>query len=153
MTNYVKYALDGYKVGAYRYLLKPVTVAQLRDELSGELARLDRSRSRVVALQGDDGLVSVPLSQVRYFSSDRHLVQAHTARGTLRSTKTIAALESELADSAFFRCHKSFLINLQAVATIGREEVELAEGEKVPVSRHRHAELLDAFATYVGDLL
>lgn len=153
-TNYVKYALDGYKVGAYRYLLKPVVFEQLYAEIAPELIRLDQTRSRTVALCTDEGdIVPVQLARISYFSSDRHRVEAHTDRGAFTCTKTLSAIEEDLGGEPFFRCHKSYLVNLGAIESVLKEEVLMRGGDRLPVSRRRYKDLVAAFTGYLGELM
>ena len=65
----------------------------------------------------------------------------------------LSALEAQLAGRPFFRCHSGFLINLAQVRQIGRDFLVLRDGSRIPVSRHRRAALMQAFAAYAGDQL
>ena len=64
---------------------------------------------------------------------------------------TLAALEKDLGNG-FFRCHSSFLINLEQVTRLDGADVVLGS-ERLPVSKYRRKMLLAALAACGGETL
>ncbi len=54
---------------------------------------------------------------------------------------TISALEGELLPYGFLRVHKGFLVNYRYIFTINRQDIQLDNGEHIPVSKHRVQEI------------
>lgn len=52
--------------------------------------------------------------------------------------RQIGELENKLRDKGFFRCHKSYLINLKYVDGYNRQEVILENGEKIVIAKRRY---------------
>lgn len=132
ITSSREYAIDGYKVGAFRYLLKPVeqeTISLLLAEMrrvTGEEALTVPSGKSVLALRRAD-IVYIERANRR---THIHLRDGQTVETALR----LDELERQL-DSAFARCHKSFIVGLRYCARIGAGEVSLRDGTQVSVSR------------------
>ena len=61
--------------------------------------------------------------------------------------KIIAELEAKL-DEAFVRVGRSYLVNLNYVRRIGKTELILNTGEKLPVPRGSYKKLNEAFIKY-----
>jgi DNA-binding LytR/AlgR family response regulator len=55
------------------------------------------------------------------------------------------------APDYFVRCHQSYLVNSRHVKKIGKTEVELANGKKVPISQRRRRELLKSMKSMVDE--
>lgn len=65
-------------------------------------------------------------------------------------------LEIKLRDHGFFRCHKSYLVNLeQVVRIINKQEIEISNGDKIPLARRKVSQFmneLDVFLKRNADL-
>ena len=59
-------------------------------------------------------------------------------------------LEQELKQEAFFRCHSSFLVALEAVRQIEKQDVVLKDGTRVPVSKNRKKGMKQALTNFWG---
>lgn len=153
MTNHEKYAIRGYEVGAWRYLLKPVQPERFLREMQAPFQEAAQAVQRSLCVKGTDGLYCIEPGQLLYAETlPNHQVALHLRREVLTANTSIRALEAQLDETAFFRCHNSYLINFQYVARIGGELV-MKDGSCVPVSRHRRAELLQRFTAYLGGKL
>lgn len=50
---------------------------------------------------------------------------------------TLSSLEKELLPYGFLRVHKGFLVNYRYIFTINRQDIQLDNGDHIPVSKHR----------------
>lgn len=145
-TNSAAYAVRGYGL-ALRYLLKPLTFEAISEALDAVKETLSRSRLTVSI----DGVTHVlQVQQVRYVEVSGHRVTLHTDNGVLSfrgSLKDIAAL---LPGRWFCAPHQSYMVNLLHVRTIGKDAVFLSDGTRIPLSRRKQAEFMQAFHAYLG---
>lgn len=72
----------------------------------------------------------------------------HGTEGLFTYYGQIGVLEKTLQEKGFFRCHKSFLINLKYADVYNRQEVLLANGEKIMIAR-RYEEFGKAILAYM----
>lgn len=57
---------------------------------------------------------------------------------------SLNTLDSKLKQKGFFRCHKSYLVNLNhVVRIINRQEIEITNGERLSLARRRAAEFFE----------
>lgn len=154
MSNYAQYAIQGYEVGAWRYLLKPLHWDRFERELRLPFERCLRRQSDFLCVKGRDGAYSLPCGELLYASTNRRKnVELHLPGQCIECYQSLSALETQLAGQAFFRCHSGFLVNLAQVQQIGRDFLALRDGSHIPVSKHRRSALMQAFAAYAGDML
>ena len=61
----------------------------------------------------------------------------------------IHVLEQNLRNKGFFRCHKSYLINLKYVDVYNKQEVILDNGEQITIAKRRYAEFCREILAYM----
>lgn len=145
LTGYADYIADGYDVEALHYLLKPITREKLFPVLDRAVEHLRRNeRALLIASQGET--VRIPLYEIRYVESRLNYVTVHAAR-EYRFKMPLKEIEGML-DGRFFRAGRSLLINLARIRRIARGEVELLDGEILPLPRGAYEPLNRAFIEY-----
>ena len=138
ITGYNDYIADGYEVEALHYLLKPVKEEKLFEVLERAVVKLARNE-RVLTLDTAEGLVRVPLYEIRWIEVQRNYVTIHaTEEYTIK--KPLSEVEAEL-DEGFMRTGRSFIVNLKQIRRIGKMDVILADGSAVPLSRGYYEKL------------
>lgn len=135
---------DAFEVRAFDYLVKPVDPARLRRTLERALEDLDRRQTRTLLIQRGTAREVIPLEEIVYCEVLGRKVYLHREDGgVLDYYDKLADLERRLG-SGFFRCHRSYLVNLDHVRGCGEGQVRLSGGGAVPVSRLREGELTQA---------
>lgn len=145
ITGYMDYIAEGYDVEALHYLLKPVTREKLRPVLERAALRL-RSREKELCLCVPEGVVRIPLREIRYLEVQRNYVTVY-ALEPCTVKRTLNELESEL-DGGFFRTGRSHIVNLHFVRKITRTQVILKDGRELPLSRKFYEEINRAMIHY-----
>lgn len=135
---------DAFEVEAFDYLVKPLDPARLRRTLERVLEALDRRRARTLLVQRGTAREVVPLDEIVYCEVLGRKIYLHRQDGgVLDYYDKLADLERRLG-SGFFRCHRSYLVNLDHVRGCGGGQVRLSGGGAVPVSRLRESDLTQA---------
>lgn len=135
---------DAFEVRAFDYLVKPASLDRLRRTLERALEDLDRRRARTLLVQRGTAREVVPLDEIVYCEVMGRKIYLHREDGgVLDYYDKLADLERRLG-GGFFRCHRSYLVNLDHVRGCGGGQVRLSGGEAVPVSRLREGELTQA---------
>ena len=145
ITSSRDYAVDGFEIGADNYLLKPVTA----EKLSQAMARLLKSRNTVTFYAETGGLLPLPADTILWAEAFSHTICLHTTAKSVSVRGPLEDARQRLAAYGFVRCHRSYLVNLAYVAEIGRREVLLTDGSRVPVSRGGAQALQEALMHYV----
>ena len=133
---------DAFEVDACGYLLKPLEDGRFRRTMDRVLRGLEE-RADLVIRRGT-GWESVPLDHIVYCEVLGRKVYLHRQDGTVTDYyERLEDLERRV-DGRFFRCHRSYLVNLDYVRGCQAGRVMLPRGEAVPVSRLRERELRQA---------
>lgn len=138
ITGYSDYIAEGYEVSALHYLMKPVDPKKLIEVLNRAMERVHRNEKRLVIECGGE-IIRIPLFEVRYLEVQRNYVTIH-ARQDYMVKKTLAEFEHEL-DERFYRAGRSVIVNLSLIQRVSKKEIELSDGELIPLSRGQYESL------------
>lgn len=151
VTSSPHYAVSGYEVDALSYLLKPLTYASFEQEMRRVLVRLRQRRRREVLFTAVDGVRHrLAVDDIRYIESTGHRVMVRTLDDDYAVVSTLRAMETELADDGFIRCHSGLLVNLRHVTGVEGSDCRIRGGTRLPISRPRKREFLAALAAHIG---
>ena len=164
-TAYSEYAIEGFRLDAVDYLLKPFSFdefAHAVDKVRSlmELYELRNSSAPTpeiepIAESDENDCISIKadykVSLVRYadiifMESVGEYIRLHLTKGACITTLfRLKNMESALPADLFMRVHRSYIVNLKHVSGYSRGNVLLDNGEHVPVS----AAYRDAFREFV----
>ena len=147
VTSYADVVFQGYEVRALNYILKPYEPEKIAAVLHTALEALDIEAEKYYVIDQRGGSIRVPLSSVKYFSSDRRTVHAVTTEQEYTFYEKLSDLETELPDT-FVRIHNRYLVHLKYLEAV-RQNTAVVDGEELPVSRSCKSGLSIAFAKYM----
>ena len=133
-TAYSEYALEGYQLNVVDYLLKPISFQRFFQAVT-KAAHIFRTQ----LLLQNNGIEET--TREMYVEGMQNYLKLHFKSKTLIIHQTMTSLEEILPQSAFFRIHKSFLVNLSHIDSIAKGRVFI-NGKELPVSAQRREELL-----------
>lgn len=147
VTSYADFVFQGYEVRALNYILKPYEPEKIAAVLHTALEALDIEAEKYYVIDQRGGSIRVPLSSVKYFSSERRTVHAVTTEREYTFYEKLSDLETELPDT-FVRIHNRYLVHLKYLDAV-RQNTAVVDGEELPVSRSCKSGLSIAFAKYM----
>jgi DNA-binding LytR/AlgR family response regulator len=150
-TAYSEYALEGYQLNVVDYLLKPISFQRFfqavtkaahifRTQLLLQNNGIEETPREMYIRQGD-AFTQISWKDILYVEGMQNYLKLHFKSKTLIIHQTMTSLEEILPQSAFFRIHKSFLVNLSHIDSIAKGRVFI-NGKELPVSALRREELL-----------
>ena len=152
ITNLAQYAIHGYEVNALDYIVKPIKYSSFSLHLSRAMPHLARQEDAYLVITVKGGAVKLDSDSILYIESQKNQLLFHTAAQVYTSTVTLQKIEEALAGRNFFRCSKSYLVNLVHVDGF-RDGCAIVHGEQIQVSRSKKQPFLDALNQYMGDMI
>lgn len=150
VTSLAQYAIDGYSVDAFDYILKPIQYPSFSAKLRRILRVLGHRESELtIEVRTREDVRRIRASEIIYVESSSHDIFFHTDGETCRQWGTLLAYEEKLRDAGFARINTSFLVNLKYVEAVRKDEV-VAGGAVLPLSRSKRKEFLTVLAKYKG---
>jgi len=150
-TAYSEYALDGYRLNVVDYLLKPYSFKRFFQAVQ---KAVDLYESRIVApenkekkesgmyIRQGDCFQHIHWQDILYVESMQNYLKLYFQQKTFVIHQTMASLEEMLPKEAFFRIHKSYLVNVSRIETISGGRLFI-NGTELPVSKYRKEELMN----------
>ncbi len=138
ITGYTDYIAEGYDVQALHYLVKPVNDGKLFSVLDRAAEKL-RKNERCLTLKTADGIMRVPLYEIRWIEVLANYVTVH-GKEEVKVKRTLGEIEKEL-DENFFRIGRSFIVNLTMIRKVTRTQVHLSSGAVIPLPRAQYEAL------------
>lgn len=136
ITTSGEHAMDGYRYHVCRYLQKPVREEDVAEVM--ELALREKENRPGLTLSVRDGAKHIPFAQIRYIEQrDHELIFCLTGQRSLTLRGRLDRFEQLLPKPPFYRCHKSYLVNLSYVRRLDREVniFEMTEGGAAYIRR------------------
>jgi len=137
-----EYVFEAYDVEAFQYLLKPVDDRKLKNVLQKAIVKTQSRSQEFIIVSRERQKKKLFLDDIYYFEIKGRIVDAHGPEGIFTYYEQIGELENKIRDKGFFRCHKSYLINLKYVDGYSRKEVVLENGEKIVIAKRRYDEFV-----------
>lgn len=151
VTDLAQYAVRGYEVDALGFLVKPTTFAGLSMNLDRAMREVAQGTNRTLTVPTGDGFRSLPFSQVTYIEVRNHDLVYHTVDGeALRARGSLAQVERELADAPMVRVSRYCLANMALITGVAGDEVTVAGGAALHITRGHKKEIELALARYLG---
>lgn len=149
VTNMAQFAVKGYEVDAFDFVVKPVTYANFALKLRRLLDRLSARREAEVLVTLSDHMIRLSASQIKYIEISGHRMVYHTTGGEVNAYGNLKETEAALDPAIFARCNSCYLVNLNYVQAIQGHTV-LVDGESLQISRPRRRAFIQALNDYLG---
>lgn len=151
VTATVQFAVEGYKINASRYIVKPVKRDEFNAIVQDTLEKTSRRRGHYFTFSAESGTTKVKTEDIYYFESDIRTIYIVTKDARLCFTGKISKIEEQMQDCGFFRVHKSYIVNLQHVYNIYKDFVTMDNNEKIPISKYRRKEANQKLLEFMGN--
>lgn len=170
-TAHKDYAIEAFKHSAQDYLLKPISQSDLSEAIkryekkkerkvfSADVGRLmeqfnaDPYRFGKIAISTEKGYVLEKIGNILYAEALGNYTKLFTFdHRVILVTRTLKSIEESLPTAAFYRIHKSYLVNLNYILKYDKTFglfVELINGVKLPVSVRNNTGLINAITSKV----
>lgn len=151
ITSLIDYVQEGYEVRAYRYLLKPIELEELKKHVLTCIKEIEKNKNQYILIKNKSNTYKIYSNEITYIEVQKKDMLIHTINKDFNARYSLEKIEKDLNVEEFVRCHKSFIINLNYVENIKSNVAILDSGEEVPISRYRHKDVKEKFLKFLGD--
>ncbi|MCI9592172.1 MAG: response regulator transcription factor [Lachnospiraceae bacterium] len=142
---------DAFEVHAYDYLIKPLDYHRFKRTMDRAVKDLDQQAGKHIIIRKSASCQVVPLSQIMYCEVQGRKVYIHQADGKVIDYYDKLEDFQRRVDRRFFRCHRSYLVNLDYIRGCAAGLATLSLGDKIPVSRLRERELTETLLRHMKE--
>lgn len=152
VTNMVQYAVEGYSVQASDFIVKPANAASVSRVMDRVTVLADNNSDKTISVKDAvSGSISMlRVGDIYYVEVSLHRLTWHTIAGNIADWGTLDSVQSKLPTKVFSRCHVSYLVNLEHVKEVKKDQVTVGN-DVLPVSRSQKKKFYADLATYLGE--
>ncbi|CCZ80389.1 LytR/AlgR family response regulator transcription factor [Odoribacter laneus] len=150
-TAYSEYALEGFRLHVIDYLLKPFSfqrffqaVQKANDLFRSRLLlqKNEEEKTTDIYIRQGDAFLRINWDEILFVEAMQNYLKLHLGGKVFVIRQTMASLEEMLPKDAFFRIHKSFLVNIARIDAVSGGRLFIS-GIELPISKLRKEELMN----------
>ena len=149
LTSLHSKAIEGYEIGAYRYIVKPIIKEKMYAVLDEAISSI-RSNYRVILVKDMYNTVVVKIQQILYIYSNARKRCLVTIDGEIETWEQLKSIYAKLPQEQFAYAQKGFVVNYKMIKKLNKTGVELVNGENVPISRGMKNEFFANYFEFLG---
>ena len=147
LTSYPHIVFDTFSVNTFRFLVKPIDDEKLFEALD-EL-RKSKEDEKYLIIKIDEVIKTIPTSDIIYVEASDKYCYIRTVDDNYLYKKTLSDLEKQLPEDSFFRCHRTYLVNMKHVISHTSNSVTFINNEKAVISKTRLSAFKKSFVDYI----
>lgn len=151
ITAFEEYVFEAFDVSAFHYLIKPASEDKILEIMNRILKNLknEKSNQPYLVLNKGKSTIKVLLDNVYFFEVQNRIINVHTQTDVIQYYDKITNIESKVPKDSFFRCHRSYIVNLKYVMKFNKTEIVLDNGTTIMISKSKYDEFSKAFLKYI----
>lgn len=152
ITGDREYVFQGYEVQALDYIVKPV----VKEKLFTVLHRVNemlKKEDDFVFIQSDGVMHKLKQLDICYIESIGHETVLYVKDKKITCKKGISTIEKDIKEKNFYRCHRSYLVNLSKIDSISKKEVIMEGNIRIPIARGKWEELNKAYLSFYRGII
>lgn len=150
LTSSREYAVESYRVNAADYIMKPIAKNALFAALDKQVREF-KCEADYLAVKSVTNINKLYLSEIIYVEVRNHrLLFTLSDESVLEVTGSLGDYEKDLlADGAFFKPHRSYIVNLSYIESLDKAGFHTINAKTVPISRDSFARAKAAYLKYL----
>ena len=154
LTSHQKYAIDAFKVRAFRYVLKSSIKEELIENVKAAINYIMTQEVQYYTVSNNNYLEKVAHHDIFYIMKDKKNSILYIEQNrTIKTRKALAEVYSELNSEDFVYLDRSCIANVARVYKISEGEAYFEDGTVIPISRTNLANVKAALNNYWGNLV
>ena len=152
VTGHVEYCTRVYRTSHVYFLTKPLQPEDFTDALDKAIENLEERIARPFGVKVGGRIMRVLPADIEFVESDRRKVRIHLADQVIEAYESLGGISRKLPGT-FVQCHKSFLVNMEKIAEMRSDQIDLLSGATIPISQKRSRPTREAFMDFLKERL
>ena len=143
-TAYSQYAVDGFRLNALDYLLKPFGIDEFRRATKRLVEKYELLNAAAVSMVDEDDciflkteykIVRISIDDILYVEAMSEYLRIHFSNGSRPVTALLSMkkMEERLPDNKFMRTHRSYIVNLKKIIEVNKSHIVMAPQVALPI--------------------
>lgn len=142
------HCLESYDLGVEGYLLKPVSEEKF-DKIFTRYLLPAFPPADTLNIYSNRLRFHIPVREIYYIESIGRKCVIHTSSQVYETNLALNSIEKTLNNSFFVRCYRSYLVNMNYIQAILNLEIQLVNGERIPLTLRKRSFLIQTYSTFL----
>lgn len=151
VTNMKQFAVGGYEVGAFDFIVKPIGYYDFSLKLRRALSGIQMRQELDLSIVSNSGISRISSKDVFYIEVRRHYLEIHTDTEVYRTLGVLSAMEEKLKPLGFMRCNQCYLVNPRYIVNVVGSEISMLNGDILQISRPRKKAFMEELTSWLGE--
>ena len=151
VTSLAQYAIKGYEVHAFDFVVKTVTYADFELKFRRAENAINSNGDIFITISDRSQITRISTRDIIYVEVQGHYLYFHTSAEVLKGYGTMANLEKLLSGKNFMRCNSCYLINAGYIKKVEGYTVYLKNGDEVSISRQKKKQFMTELTVWLGE--
>lgn len=136
VTNLSQFAVDGYEVKAFDFVVKPISYSNFVLKMKRAISHLSSLKNYELVVSSKERKHIININQLVYIEIRNHTITYHTLNEEITGSGTLKSLYTNLQKHHFAFCNQCYLVNLAFVKSIDGEYLVM-NGERIRIASSR----------------
>ena len=150
LTSHQEFAIHGYEVNAFRYILKGQPEQMFRRQLMSIIGEYHQTHISY-PIQCRNELHNIAVSDILYFEVFKRTIVLHTEKQRYEYYGRLSDIEKDSRLIGFVKPHKSYYVNLSFIGSVKPAEIVMKNGSVIPLSRNMRQYVTDRFLAFLTE--
>ena len=151
VTNLSQFAVDGYEVKAFDFVVKPISYYNFSLKLKRALSHLSSLNNYELIISTKDKKYFININQLIYIEIRNHTIIYHLVNEEIKGSGTLKSLYTNLKKHHFAFCNQCYLVNLAFVKGID-DGFLLINNKKIRIASSRKKSFMQELTAYIGEI-
>ena len=152
VTNSFEHLQFAFKIRAFQSFLKDSDEEKIQDEIKRVLMILKRE-DRKITVKSNQNEYELKIDKIIYVETEAHHICVHVNNVILPCSGSLSSMYEKLKNYGFIKCSQSYIVNYKHIKKIKKDEILLANGEVIYVSRGNKKEFVMRYKDCISGLI
>ena len=149
-TSSTEHAFESFKVFPFNYLLKPISGEVFNSVFEKAIKAIDIEKQKTFSIKSGSNIQTLQYKDILFFESMERTLYIHTLQDKKISFYSkLDAIEMQIKDRRFIRCHKSFYVNMDFILSVENYSFHLTSGVIIPITQKNFSKVKKLFYKYI----
>ena len=147
ITSLAQYAIKGYEVNAFDFILKPVAYYNFAMKLTRALDKLSKEDAKTLVINNKSSIKKIKVRKIYYIEVNEHKLRFHTIEGNFTTYGTLKTYLEILKNDSFALCNQCYFVNLKYVTEV-KDNIVRVGNDDLQISRPKRKDFIHALNLY-----
>lgn len=147
VTSLAQYAIKGYEVNAFDFILKPVAYYNFAMKLTRALDKLSKEDAKTLVINNKSSIKKIKVRKIYYIEVNEHKLIFHTIEGNFTTYGTLKTYLEILKNDSFALCNQCYFVNLKYVTEV-KDNIVRVGNDDLQISRPKRKDFIHALNLY-----